>query len=479
MSDGFFKIVLVLLLVFSLAPSLQLPYFMDEFDILRELNLASGTPRFFSYLIEPHNKHIQPIVKMLCYIFYKFFQLDNSVYHLIIWLFYFIFIIMLYGMLLKITGSELASSIGAAFFAFSNIYISSVLETVYSPVFLSVFFIFLFCFSIYKYCEKERKIWMALSFLSVLSAGFTVCFGLIALPLGIFYYVLCVPRGLKRGTMNAARVFMPGLSAFLIISFVYALSAWHQYAFNAALEINIMKLSAFVSKAIFRFLIPNILPNVVISLTLGCFIFLILIIYRKSVNRQAILFFICLVILNYAIAYAFRGKFGDNFVFYSRRYHILSSVSLISIYAVGLGSFIKENKYFHGKAAKNIIYIALIIIGIMGYNERVRYTEGFALSASGSFYFCRQFKDAVANYFKQNEKSKITLKNVNVKFPAHIYNMEKPLQFYGEFILPKEILSKIIWADETDKPFKLFLKEHKDEYVVFMGYLGLNESDEL
>ena len=466
--------ILSALLLFSLLPSFDLPYMVDDYDLLRELNISQNPSQFLMSFFAPHNEHIMPLVRTIYYVFYRFFWLNTIPFHILIWLVYLLLIFFIHKLLYGITGSYTASLTGAFLFGFSNMYLSTLTLIPFSHTIFCLFFIVFLCYSVFRYAETEKAGWLVISFFSTLCAGFTLVYGSFSFFIALLFFFLCIPKDTKKSLKKSVYALTPSFAAFVLVAIAYA--AFTQNDTLIINKINVAKISLFVSKAIFSCLIPGVLNNRIISQFLFIAFLIFLVKSYKFFRWKASLFFIFLIVVICGATYIARSDFGEARILSWKRYYLLPLFGLTSLYALVLDAFLKSSKVRLKKSIINILFFFLIILGCITVLQRFDFTNNFVLHTKISFYFCRDFRNCITDYRDTEKSDVLNLKNKSIYFPAYIYPSPKPLSFYAEFILPKKWLGYIAWGSRTDRSFINFLKENKDKYKAFY-YMFLIESD--
>jgi len=476
MSIKFVSIILFLILTFSLLPSLQVPYLMDDFDIIRGLNTSRGPANFTRCLFTPHNEHNVPVIKCFYWLFYRFFWLNSWPFHILIIATYFFLSLMLYMLLFRMTGSQAVSLIAAALFAVSNAYTPTIITTTYCHILFSVFFVFFLLYSVFRYCETEKKAWQAASFVACLFAGLTFALGLAAFFLAALFLLLCVPKELRGGQKKIGRTLFPLFVAFIFVAVTYVLFSTEimHVVPDEMLKGKLLSLFTGINASqkialFFKPILANLMPIlacirfVSIGLFSACLFFLIA--GYRSVNWKRIVFFLSVIVFNYAAVSIFRGRFREGQAYL--RYNLMPAVCLVSIYAISFEPFLKKQKKHTKKIITNAIFAGLIILSVFTLFQRFDFVRSYVLNAKVSYYFCLQFRDAVTGYLNRKDRDALNLANTVISFPPYIYPYQRPLSYYGDIVLSRNTIKSIRWGIMIDKPFLSYLRINKDKYRIF------------
>ena len=465
----------------SITPSLQIPYMIDDTDHLFQLARAMESSTVFQWMFTPHNEHTIPFLRLLYYVFYKYFWLHPQPFHLAVIAVCTGILCISYHLLFKFTNSKYTAFLGITLLASSNLPDMAIFVTTNSHIIFCLFFLMLLFYAQYQYCTHKSKGSIALIILSALLAPLTFALGILSLVFAFLFEQLCIPKKLKSTNGSTMMyVFIGWLLGFIpylitLDKIVYS----DQYKFVGATSsfqvMNIWLGAKILMLYFYHDLIPGLLPNLYLSMAIFFLAVSIGYTHRKHVDWKRIIFFLITGFTFNFIIYIFRVAWGPKALSVSR-YDVFPGLMLCMIYIILLNPFLKKHAvYIASPAKKTIIYCCAFLL--ISYSGMLRYNKANRVCSETYLTIQRlniDLKTTTVNYFKEYPHvGHLTLKNRMVFIPRlpslltkrgfypYPTRYARPLSFYNQYVVPEDIRKKITYAKKTDPLFLDYIKAER------------------
>jgi len=478
-SAGFYKRILkderialgliLIVFIYSLLPSLGIPYIIDDVDHLHNLSLSLQAGHLASWLFAPHNEHVIPVIKSFYYLCYTNFWLNPQAFHALIFLAGAGILFFSYKLFNTLTGSPAAAMIGASLLAATNLWDKAIFVITDSHILFCVLLFLVLFYVQYLSFAKSSGRWKPVLFVVTLLLPSTFALGLTSIFFAFVFEKLCIPRALRQKRKST----IPVVAAAWLISLVPYLFAVQQIIhtphYNDLGKHSVFEIMrvAQAASGVISYLTMELIPNFlsVFSLPLVVIIIFSALIHRAKINWKAIVFFVLFGITHTFIIYTFRVAWGSGMLAVSR-YDVFPVVMLAGITAFALAPLLmtKENG---SPAFRAAVYLGCFLFLAQG--AATRYTKADILyreSAPLMQGFYVQFRNAFIDYFKeQSPDTTVTVNNIPFvvpSVPSLITRAGTPLpmsryarepEFFAQYVLPGDIRNRIRWGNATDPAF--------------------------
>lgn len=472
--DRIIPFLMLVFFVFSLFPSLSVPYIIDDVDHFHNMARAVQNHTVFDWLMAPHNEHVIPLLKAIYLFCYTYFWLNPEIFHLLIIAVCVGIILLTYKLVFALTRSAPAALIGGSIMAATNLFDGAIFVITNSHILFSLFLFLLLFYAVYQYSLQKKASWQLTAFSAVLLLPSTFALGLTSIVFAVLFVCLCLPPDLRR----AGKGLFPSLLAAWILSllpYVYAMDAivhadhYKDLGARSVFEIaNFLTPVPFLINHVTMKLIPSLIANPYLAFGLFFVSFFAACDRAREVAWKQILFFTLFGLSNNFIIYVFRSAWGPAYLDFPR-YYVFPAVMLALCYPLALHPFLEDKPRF--KKMPAVLLVSLLCFFAVTYgslrrhsNARLAVTETLLMQ---NFYV--NFRKAFAGYFQEYDAGKnLRVKNVPILLPAALARYPlRGAQFYAQYILPAQVNNRIIWAEETDPAFLEYLKTK--EYFFLIG----------
>ena len=471
---------------FSLFPSLSVPYIIDDVDHFYNMAGAIQTNTLTGWLMAAHNEHVIPLLKAIYLFCYTYFWLDPEIFHLIIIATCVGIVLLVYKLTFALTKSVPAALVGGAIMAATNVFDDTIFVITNAHILFSLFLFLLLFYAIHQYCAHQKVTWAATAFFAVIFLPATFALGLTSIVFAVLFVYLCLPQDLRR---NGKKLF-PALGIAWVLSFLpYALvmsSIVHAQHYKDLGARSIFEIADFLRPVPFLVefvtvkLIPSILANPYLAFGIFFAALFTALGHTKKIPWKTVLFFALFGLFNNFIIYVFRSAWGPAYLDFPR-YYVFPVAMIAFCYALLLDPFLKNKLQVKPMAAQQLIYLLCALIVI--YGSIVRYNNGRLLAQETlvmqNFYV--NFRKAFTGYFQEHPQTQtLQVKDLNIMLPSVSRLTPKkgypppiaryplrPARFYAQYILPAQIYTKLIWADDAGPSFLEYLKSK--EYFFLIG----------
>ncbi|OGX28077.1 MAG: hypothetical protein A2705_01190 [Omnitrophica WOR_2 bacterium RIFCSPHIGHO2_01_FULL_52_10] len=465
--------LMLVFFVFSLLPSLGIPYIIDDVDHFHNMARAIQTHTVASWLMAPHNEHVIPLLKAIYLFCYTYFWLNPEIFHLIIIAVCVGIVVLTYKLLFALTRSAPAALIGGSIMAATNLFDGAIFVITNSHILFSLFLFLLLFYAIYQYSLQKKTSWRLTAFSAVLLLPSTFALGLTSIGFAVLFVYLCLPPDLRRDSKDL----FPVLCAAWILSllpYVYAMNAiihadhYQDLGARSVFEIaNFLAPVPFLISHVTGKLIPSIIANPYLAFGLFFVSFFAAGNRAREVAWKRILFFMLFGLSNNFIIYVFRSAWGPAYLDFPR-YYVFPAAMLALCYPLALHPFLESKPQF--KKMPAVLLVSLLCFFAVTYGSLRRHTNARRAVTETllmqNFYV--NFRKAFVDYFPGSAARKnLHAKNVNILLPAALARYPlRSAQFYAQYILPAPINNRIIWADETDPAFLEYLKAKEYFFLI-------------
>ncbi len=475
--DRLIPFLMLVFFVFSLFPSLSIPYIIDDVDHFHNMAKAIQTHALTGWLMAPHNEHVIPLLKAIYLFCYTYFWLNPEIFHLLIIAVCVGIILLTYKLVFALTKSAPAALIGGSIMAATNLFDDTIFVITNAHILFSLFLFLLLFYAVYQYSLQKKASWRLTAFSAVLLLPSTFALGLTSIVFAVLFVCLCLPPDLRR----ASKGLFPSLLAAWILSllpYVCAMDAivhadhYKDLGARSVFEIaNFLTPVPLLIEHVTMKLIPSTIANPYLAFGLFFMSLFAAANHAKEIEWKKIIFFTLFGLFNNFIIYVFRSAWGPAYLDFPR-YYVFPMAMIALCYPLILGpSF--QNKPQIRRMPTHLLVHLLCALAVI-YGSIVRYNNGRLLMRETlimqSFYI--NFRKAFADYVQgQNGTESLRIKDVNITLPPVSRLASKgshpppiaryparPMKFYAQYILPAQINSRIIWAEETDPAFLEHLK---------------------
>jgi hypothetical protein len=457
--------VMLVFFIFSLIPSLTIPYVSDDLDYFYYLARSLDSHQVIQWLMTPANEHVIFLEKIFYLFCYKIFWLNPEFFHMVIVVVCLGIITLIYRLIFVLTQSPLAALIGASIMASSNLTDEAIFVCTNSFIFFCIFLFLLLFYAIHRYADTQKSHWRTVAFFSILMASVTFASGLTSIIFVLLFYRLCLSQDLRQKGKNLFPLLLIGWLLSLIPFFYFMndiiFAKHYQYvgatsAFGAA---RILLPICLLSKYVIVILIPSLSVNHCLSFGLFFLCFFIAIQYNKVIDWKRILFFVVFGLFNTFIIYVFRSKALSEDPNISR-YSAFPLIMMAFSYALILDVFIKQKRQINNVSIDILIYLLCFFAVVNGSLYRYSKGDQFYKKTVFAQYFYVNFRNAFVDYFHTHDLKYLQFKNVDIACPMSRFYW-RSREFYTQFILPSSINKKIIWSKKTDPEFLKYLISHR------------------
>jgi hypothetical protein len=482
---GLIIYVMMVVFVFSLFPSLSIPYIIDDVDHFHLLAVAVNSHQVVQWLMMPHNEHVIPLIKAIYLLCYHYFWLNPEIFHVIILGVAVGILVLIYKLVLALTQNPLAALIGASIMAATNLTDDALFIGTNAHVFFCMLlFLFLF-YAIYQYALQQHVAWRWAAFLAILIVPWTFALGLTSIIFVLLFYCLCVPQDLKPNVVKLLPLLLIGWILSLL-PYAHAISAIihtnHYHDIGAHSIFGIIRFMGpiiYLCQYVASKLIPCVFTNAYLSFGLFFLCAYIIIVYTGEIAWKRILFFALFGLFNNFIIFVFREAWGTEKLD-TARYYVFPVVMIAFCYPLLLDIYIKHTPQIKKVSTHLLVYLLCFFAVINGGLYRYQNSDMLLKRTMMMQNLYVNFRKAFVDYFQEHptlgalklEDGSITLPPVfwppskpGMVFPLARYR-DRKISFYASFILPAVISQKIIWSDKTDPDFLAYLIANKDYFLI-------------
>lgn len=458
---------------FSLFPSLNVPYIIDDVDHFHNMARAIQTHMVPAWLMAPHNEHVIPLLKAIYLFCYTYFWLNPMMFHLIIIAVCIGIILLVYRLIFALTRSVSAALIGGSIMAATNLFDGAMFIITNSHILFSLFLFLLLFYAIYRYCTNNSPVWRLTAFFAVLLLPSTFALGLTSIFFAIIFIDLCLPTKLQH---NSKKLF-PLLTTAWVLSLIPYFGAMgaiiHADHYKDLGARSIFQIADFLTPVPFLVdqvtekLIPFIIANPYLAFGLFFVSFFVAIDRAKETAWKQILFFVFFGLSNNFIIYVFRGAWGPAYLDFPR-YYVFPAAMLAFCYPLMLRPLLETRPRIKGMPTALLVSLLCFLTVTYGSLRRHANAELTVKETLLMQNFYVNFRKAFVNYFHTHEvKGSLRVKNINIQLPPSLARYAKrSAQFYAQYILPAEINNRIVWTDQTDPAFLEYLKAKEYFFLI-------------
>ena len=466
--------------IFSLFPSLSIPYILDDVDHFNHMAACMHTHQVLLWLFFPHNEHIIPLIKSIYLLCYHFFGLDPEAFHVVILGVIVGIIVLIYKLVLALTKNNLAALIGASLMAATNITDDALFIGTNSHIFFCMFLLLLLFYALYRYAQSENFAWRLTAFVAILTVPSTFALGLFSIFFSVLFTFLCIPEESRKKTIKLFPLLLSGWF-FSLLPYVYFLrriihTDHYKYVHAASIfqVAHVVAPVGFLSEYIASTLVPGVFTNAYLAFGLFFLCVYTVVAFTKEIAWKRVLFFVLLGLLNNFIIYVFRIAWGA-YTLDTPRYYVFPIVMIACAYPLILDIFIKRTPQIKRVPILVVVYLMCFFVVVNG--AMWRYHNGDLLlkrtMVMQNLYV--NFKKAFVDYFQEHPTlSTLKVKDGGVRMPAIFWPPSKPgmkfsisrfsvrnKSFYARYILSESMNDKIVWADKTDPDFLSYLNANQ------------------
>ena len=343
----------------------QLYFYADTWDFLAGF-VEHGVSSIWWY----HNEHVIPIPKLLLYLQYQLFGMDNYYYQVINILIHSANTILLYLLSARFSLSTMARVFGTLFFSLSGVYWEVTMWETSQTTSLALFFLLLSLLLFGDYVETRENRWLVWCFLSTFASCLCMGFGILTIPL-----LACAAvafGGQKVRKLIPQTVFLVSLSLTSYTLFRAILSYVFRLPHDSALP-NAVFSYTLVDWVAIGFWRGMIAPNSSLTgpLTLAFIFFLITIVrFRQiSLRRTLLLVLPGIWILGAYLLVGFgRHQAGAGYAVASRyQYLPMAAMALIIVWLADVVfNSIQRSSTLHAILSA-VVCLSLVVHAVNGY----------------------------------------------------------------------------------------------------------------
>lgn len=464
--------------VFSLAPSLSVPFIIDDIDHFHLLKMALENNTVMDWIFRPHNEHVVPFIKGLYLINYHFFGLNPEFFHACILAACTGTAILIYQLTQGLTKSKTCAFIALGIFTGSHLIDNAIFVGTNSHIIFCMFFFLLLFYALWQYSTSLKKTWRFIAFLSTLILPSTFALGLTSFVFIVLFNRCC----LNEDQQYNLKKILPLLGmtwALTLCPYIYGIdkiihadhytNGGHTLFEIARFALPLHFLSVYVGDI----LLPSVLNNIYLALGLLFLCALSIFHFPRQIAWKQCAFFIMFGLFNNFIIFIFRSAWGIPGL-QLPRYFVFPLVMIALVYPLLLEPLIRNNpltkKFNTFAVALTLSCLVTAEAGLLRYQQANRMLNETMVVQSLFINFKKAFMEYTAAH---PEKTHIALKNGRIGLPEapllHIPNgpvsymlryPSREIKFLSELLLPAVIYHKIQWSKVTDPDFSTFLKTH-------------------
>ena len=466
--------------VFSLLPSLSIPYIFDDVDHFHNLAWAQQNHQIWAWLLAPHNEHVIPLLKLLYIFCYQYFWLNPESFHLIVLAVCLGIIALVYRLIFIFTGSELAALAGGAIMAASNLTDDAIFVGTNSHIFFCMFFFLLLFYAIHQYAAQREFKWKAIAFIAILLGPSTFALGLTAVVFAPLFWRWC----LSAPEREKSKDIFSWLSAGWVLSLVpylYAMDAiiharhYHDVGAGTAFEAaRILAPARFLGEYVALKLIPAVFANPYLAFGLFFLCAFTALSSTKQLAWSRILFFAVFGLFNNFIIFVFREKWGTAGLD-TARYYVFPLIMIAFSYGLTLSVFFQKTTRIKQLPIALVVYLSCFLAVANGSAYRYHNAELLLKETMVMQSLYVNFRKAFVDYVQTHPiPGPLQVKDGDILMPSVSRLAPKggsapaisryPIQtrkFYAQYVLPSSINQKIIWSERTDPDFQKYLNERE------------------
>ena len=477
--------LMLIVFLFSLFPSLSIPYIIDDVDHFHNLALALRNHQVIQWLFAPHNEHVVPVIKSIYLLCYQHLGLDPEVFHLIVLGICAGIIILIYKLILALTQNPLAALTGGCIMAASNLTDDAIFIGTNSHIFFCMFFFLLLFYAVYQYARYQKSLWYWTAVFSILIVPSTFALGLTSIIFVFLFVTLCLADDLRPKLKNLWPLLCLGWFVSLI-PYLYAFNTIiHTDHYKDVHAHNILGVVHFVSplsllgKYVAARLIPGVFTNMYMAFGLFFLCAYTALAYTKEIAWKRIAFFALFGLFNNFIIFIFRGAWGA-YKLDTARYYVFPLVMLACCYPLILDIYTQHKPQIKKVSVGLLVYLicffAVIYAGLIRYkNSDILLKETMVMQNLDV-----NFKKAFGDYFQDHPAvTELNIKDGGVTLPAFPWPPSQPgmmvpiaryksrlMSFYACYMLPPSINSRIHWGKTTDPDFLAYLKDRGYNFLI-------------
>lgn len=341
--DRLIPFLMLVFFVFSLFPSLSVPYIIDDVDHFHNMARAIQAHTVTSWLMAPHNEHVIPLLKAIYLFCYTYFWLNPEMFHLLIIAVCVGIILLTYKLVFALTRSAPAALIGGSIMAATNLFDDTIFVITNAHILFSLFLFLLLFYALYQYCARKSALWRLSAFFAALLLPSTFALGLTSIIFAGLFVYLCVPQDLRRNSKDL----FPVLCAAWVLSLIPYINAmdaivhadhYKDLGARSVFEIaNFLKPVPLLIEHVTMKLIPSIAANPYLSFGLFFMSFFAAVNHAEKIEWRKIVFFTLFGVFNNFIIYVFRSAWGPAYLDFPR-YYVFPMVMIAVCYPLILNA---------------------------------------------------------------------------------------------------------------------------------------------